>query len=1074
MYKKKAFTLVELLIVIGIICIVAAVMIPVLTGVLNKSKEQTEEVSAGLYTSIMQKFANEKAGEPLLYPGLTTTGEDAEYSVLSAKSGKGMFPGYNILNSDNDDDTYDAIRREAIIAVKAYSDVKTLDGYYVESPSKEHYQYVYYYLTGQVTIEDERTKTPVSKSAVENGTINVEDYWVYLSRSGGSGDAVINGENGTGMVFVQIRQFGTDKLLDDVKVSLRIGSEIRTANTGANGTVGFSDIELGSVFVEAEKLGAVSFPNSEFYTENGQINIKKGGYVGDSAANPYVITLKMGSLGSIGFYRRTHTWTGTAWQTENNYITDDVLFTSAFTVDESRTVGIARNETYYTNASASAGRQELLTPDGKFLLYGPYNLEVSGDGFRDYHEEVVSRVYGIDNYKNNGEGEYANADSPYEYPIVMKRPQGKGEVTGVISWERQMQPLAGTTTATGTWTAGQSNYWVYSRVVMQNKTTGTKYYSSYFSVSSSGKYSYSIKNLPDGDYSIYLYSPYGANSYLDLSQFPDTVTVDGSEVVVNARVLYADVDNGSIDLTVTYDYRGNYDPISGAKVDFIRLGSTGYYGRKTNDSGKTVLYGIKRGFMQIRITLPSYIGTATYTYKLFVNGNKNITIRLPIAEILVSGTITGYKPDKNPIDIAGSFDGLSVSFVRYNADGTKKYSSVSADVSTSGVDASYSVAVVPGMYKIVTDATCYKGYAESETLMNFKEQKAFDFSLDIDGNNIKCHPEAKIAWHQDSANHWQQCSKCGTVFNKKAHTYSAWTASGTSGCYRYCTETHCARVLDPVTAHDYRYKTSGSYASTCVTNGNKHYECYRCSYGKDESIPKSGHNYGAWSSNDGSTHSRYCRNSGCDSKQTEDHSFNGWYWVSHEIQMSSDGSCCYTNGTQRTDCLTCGYYKFNYPKVAHSIECFMMRENVDSSTYYNIPTNYSSAYFVTNSGRVYMRLGSKNEYNGRQTFTPGSPSAGLYGMNRVLTARTSSVYTRSAVFNSVNSHYVACANRPVINGVTYYCHSPICHNGDPYRTSYQCGCANKPLGYVLTPSGYEIIPNLNPAWVDPYKKQGRR
>ena len=97
MKTKKAFTLVELLVVIGVICILAAVMVPVITGVLNKSSEQADEVSAGLYTSVMQQFANEKAGEALLYPGLTTTGADAEYSVLHDKAGKGMFPGYNLL-----------------------------------------------------------------------------------------------------------------------------------------------------------------------------------------------------------------------------------------------------------------------------------------------------------------------------------------------------------------------------------------------------------------------------------------------------------------------------------------------------------------------------------------------------------------------------------------------------------------------------------------------------------------------------------------------------------------------------------------------------------------------------------------------------------------------------------------------------------------------------------------------------------------------------------------------------------------------------------------------------------------
>ena len=506
------------------------------------------------------------------------------------------------------------------------------------------------------------------------------------------------------------------------------------------------------------------------------------------------------------------------------------------------------------------------------------------------------------------------------------------------------------------------------------------------------------------------------------------------------------------------------------------MGSVTYTTKYTNDDGETSYINIKRGYYQIKVTLPTYIGSTTYTYKMFVDGTEDITIRLPIANVTVSGTISGYKPDGSAMNLSGSFEGLTVRFDRYNSSGSKKYSSVYATVSDSGVTASYSISLVPGNYKIVTDTTCYFDYEDADEVKNFKSATTFNFGLDIDDMNISGHPADEISWHQNSTHHWRECAKCGTVFGKAAHTYSAWTASGASGCYRYCTEPNCRRTLDPVTAHDYRYTSVGSWVSTCVSNGNNHYECYRCSYGKDEPTDMSGHNFGAWTADNDSTHTRKCRNSGCSASETENHSWGDWYWVSREIRMSTGGSYCYSTGTQRADCLTCGHYKFNYPKVAHAVDSYFMRDYQSADLYYNFPVEYDgqNVFFVTGSGRVYHKLAPSTVYSGRRVYKPANPDDGLYGHITVYSVLDAQKFSDSSTFSiTSHSHVVSCANHPVVNGKEHYCYAPINHQGNPFRTTNRCGCANKTMGYILLEDGTEIFPALNPNWENPYTKQGR-
>lgn len=263
-------------------------------------------MNAALYTSIMNKFAVEDVQTASSYPRLTTTGADAEYTIFADKAGNGNFPGFNIIATNSNADVLDDIRREAVIAIKAFSDAAVSDDYYIAPPADADYEYVYYYLTGEVKKMKRDDMSTDSSAGLLNGNINIDEYWVYLSRDGGSGAALGGVSNGTGNLFVQVLQFGTGLPLDGATVTVTSGATTFTAVTeeGQNGYVGFAGVPIGSVNISVDRHGAISFPDSRYYSQSGEILIAENGYEGCQLNHPYVVDLKLGSLGSLAFYEK--------------------------------------------------------------------------------------------------------------------------------------------------------------------------------------------------------------------------------------------------------------------------------------------------------------------------------------------------------------------------------------------------------------------------------------------------------------------------------------------------------------------------------------------------------------------------------------------------------------------------------------------------------------------------------------------------------------------------------------------------------------------------------------------------
>lgn len=930
--KKHGFTLTELLITIAIIAILAAIAIPVVSGLLKKGNDTSEDVNAAYYTSIMQKYAVENVQAASHYPRLTTTGADSEYATFSSKAGQGTYPGYNIIANTGNSAVLAQIRREAVIAIKAYGDTAVSDEYFINPPADADYEYVYYYLTGDVKKVKRSDLTTTSASDLLNGIINVSDYWVYLSRDGGSGAALGGVSNGTGYLFIQVLQYGTGQPLDGATVSVVSGARTFTATTepGQSGYVGFSGIPVGGVTVHVSYPGAVSFPNSSFYSKTGDIVISENGYEGCQMNSPYVVELKLGSLGTLGFYEETVKWNNGSWTTSRDKITSNTTVTSAFTANTNKSPS-ARSETYTSNLRTTGGIQELLVGN-KYLVYGHYSLAVSSYGYRTYREDVEAKVFGID----NASGAYSGYTSPYEYPIVMRSPDGQSSLSGTVYWESPSQPLYGTPTGlNGTWIDGSTTS-VRARVKVTNKATGAVYYSNYFSSSSSGAYDYTITGLPDGEYTFEIDSLY---KHTNLTNFPDSFTIDGRHVEISGQVKKQDAGTGGVEGQVTYNYSGNYDPIPGSTVKLKRLGDSAFSSTLTTDAeGKFKTGDLKNGFYQITINTPAYIGSSTYYYKLFVSGDTTCVIRLPIGTVSVSGTLEAYFTSTQHMTKAGTMSDLVLKFQRTNAAGTEEGSSETATVTKTGINPTYRVSLVPGYYIVKATSTCYQPLTSA--VINIKADGTYDFKMYVDHNDSHNHKTMNMK--SDSSGHWNECSNCGAQFDKAAHSKSSWTYKSTSQCYRYCTV--CNYVTDGPSAH-----TMSSYvskASTCITTGTRTYYCTRgCGHTYTETIAKGGHvANGIWvydkngSSTSVGTHHQNCKvcgvimnaNTACTrgsfiANGTENHydscsACSGKRYFDHKWEETSRTGYVCTGGTVYYKCFECGATKSGSyaPTAAHN------------------------------------------------------------------------------------------------------------------------------------------------------------
>lgn len=942
---KKGFTLTELLISIGVLAVIAAIAIPLTIGIMNKGSETSEDVNTALYTSIMNKYAAEKVEEADVYPRLTTVGTEAEYPMFAEKAGQGSFPGFNVIAGVDTADVITQIRKEAVIAIKAFSDTPVSDDYFISPPSDADYEYVYYYLTGEVKKVKREDLSVTSAEDLLTGQINTKDYWVYLSRNGGSSAALGGVSNGVGHLFVRVLQFGTDEPLIGATVKVMSGAKTFTAVTeeGQNGFVGFSGIPEGAVSISISYTGAISFPDSTYYSKNGEIIISPSGYEGCQMNVPYTVKLKLGSLGTVGFYKETVEWNGEDWNENREYITDSVVATTDFSINTGKNGGYPRNESYLTNLSQTNGVLNLLEGD-KFLTYGHYHMNISAFGYRIHREDVEATVFGLSDYS----GRYDGFSEPYEYAVILRSPAGEGKISGTIECEREEQPLYGYPEGLIGTLPYEDNFDLRAWVRLTNVETYESFYSSEFYPNEDGKYDYEISGLPDGEYYFEIDSPY---YYYSLDKFPETVTIDGREVIVSGKVEKDKAEMGGLYGWVYYDLMGNYDPLPNTLISLTRFGDTELsYSVYTDEWGYFETTDIINGFYQMTVELPAELGGNVFYYKLFVSGYNYVDLMISVPTVTVKGYIYPFL-NSEFLDVPYCMGDLEVYLVRTNSDGSYEYSYSYAIVDYYSDNCEYEIQLPLGYYYMVIDATCF--YTEVTNIVSLTDDWYEDRYVYIDENDPDNHYGFDLK--SDADEHWYECYNCKYAFYKDHHYESAWTYYSEGGCYKYCLDCGYELYYEP-----HSFESYVSVAATCTAKGERTYYCSKgCGYSYTETIKASGHKgNGVWvydsngSASSVGTHHQNCSNCGT---------------------IMNSGSSCYRSGYYNYD----GSYHYDYCTTCYGRRYF----------YHSWYESWRSGYACT-GGTIYY-----NCYSCSATKTGSYAATASHNQNARCTTKHAASFT---------------------------------------------------------------------------------
>lgn len=153
--SKKGYTLIELLIVIGIMAVLLSIAVPVISGVISSSRLKLDKDLAKSYETSITLWMSEDYSEQIVYTNNLNTSNlvgltHNELTYSKAYMGTQQLPGVEFTNAVD-------IRNAVISAMKSLTkdeiETHNIDDLYLHHPKSVGYGYKYYYRAGVISVE---------------------------------------------------------------------------------------------------------------------------------------------------------------------------------------------------------------------------------------------------------------------------------------------------------------------------------------------------------------------------------------------------------------------------------------------------------------------------------------------------------------------------------------------------------------------------------------------------------------------------------------------------------------------------------------------------------------------------------------------------------------------------------------------------------------------------------------------------------------------------------------------------------------------------------------------------------